>query len=201
MLLELLRLSLDMARRSNGLFDPTVLRSLEGAGYDCSFDDMARHRPTRGVAAGPAAWSHVRVDPAEQSVRLPASAGIDLGGIGKGWAVDHVARYLGRDCVVNAGGDLYAAGVPDDADSWLVGVQDPFDESRDIMTLAVRDRGVATSSRLKRRWMYNGQAANHLIEPRTQASSLSSAVQVTANRRVGDAGGVSRQGGAAARRV
>ena len=180
MLFDLLRFSLELARRSNGLFDPTVLRSLEGVGYDRSFDDLGTIRRTQSVAPGSSAWRSVDLDSTERCVRLPAEVGIDFGGIGKGWAVDRVARYLARDCLINAGGDLYAAGAPDDHDSWLVGVQDPFEPSQDIMTLAVRDRGVATSSVLNRRWILDGQPAHHLIDPRTQASAQSNAVQVTA---------------------
>lgn len=179
-LFELLRLSLDLARCSGGLFDPTVLRSLEGAGYDRSFDDLPSHRFARRVPLAGSDWRSVELDPTRRRVRLPASVGIDFGGIGKGWAVDRLARYLHRDCLINAGGDLYAAGAPDDHDSWLVGVQDPFEPSQDIMTLAVRDRGVATSSTLKRRWTIDGQPASHLIDPRTQTVALTNAVQVTA---------------------
>jgi len=180
MLFDLLRLSLELARRSDGLFDPTVLRSLEGAGYDQSFDDLRTNRRTQPVAPGSSAWRSVDLDPTGPCVRLPAEVGIDFGGIGKGWAVDRLARYLQRDCLINAGGDLYAAGAPDDHDSWLVGIQNPFEPSQDIMTLAVNDRGVATSSVLYRRWIHDGQAAHHLIDPRTQASARSNAVQVTA---------------------
>jgi len=180
LLLRLLCLSLELAHRSDGLFDPTILNSLEEVGYDRSFEDIEQPRPGENHLAGSTTWRDAHVDRAARNVRLPPLAGIDLGGIAKGWAVDRLVDYLGPDCLVNAGGDLYAAGAPDDAESWLVGLQDPFDEARDIMTLAVRDRGIATSSRLKRRWMYDGQAANHLIDPRTRASSASDAVQVTA---------------------
>ena len=45
--------------------------------------------------------------------------------------------------------------------------------------LCVVDRGVATSSSLKRRWQANGLVLHHLIDPRTGRPSDSDAVQVT----------------------
>ncbi len=179
LLFELLSLSLELARRSDGLFDPTILRCLEEAGYDRSFEAVGGEQ-TSQILAGGFSWADVRTDPATRSVWLPPSTGIDLGGIAKGWAVDRLARYLRSDCLVNAGGDLYAAGTPEGGDAWLVGVQDPYEPERDVMTLAVRDRGVATSSQLKRRWLSSGLEANHLIDPRTQAPTESDVVQVTA---------------------
>ena len=39
-LFRLVELSLELARRSDGLFDPTILRALEAAGYDRSFEQF-----------------------------------------------------------------------------------------------------------------------------------------------------------------
>ena len=62
---------------------------------------------------------------------------IDLGGIGKGWAVDAAAAVLGgavTDFLVNAGGDLAVAGDGPGGDGWTVAVEDPRDPT---LTLAV----------------------------------------------------------------
>lgn len=175
-LFRLVSSALALAARSGGVFDPTVLRDLEAAGYDRSFELVrpraARPRPRRQRAG----WRGVRLDAAHRTITLPAGEGIDLGGVGKGWAVDRLAGILGAPCLVNAGGDIYAAGQPSDAAAWYVGVEDPLVPERDITVLALRDRGVATSSRLRRRW----GASHHLIDTRTGLSSASDAVQVTA---------------------
>jgi thiamine biosynthesis lipoprotein len=110
---------------------------------------------------------------------LPEGGGIDLGGIGKGWAVDRLATMLGNPCLVNGGGDVYAAGRPPDAPAWYVGVEDPFAPSHDLAVLAIEDRGVATSSRLRRRWSDGHGLQHHLIDPSTGRPSDSDAVQVT----------------------
>ncbi|MHB8376746.1 MAG: FAD:protein FMN transferase [Dehalococcoidia bacterium] len=180
-LFNLLRLALGFARRSGGLFDPTVLAQLEAAGYDRSFEMIpTMRRAPRTVPRGRPSWQNVHLDPATRTITMPETTRIDLGGIGKGWAVDRLAAQLGLPCLVNGGGDVFAGGRPPAAAAWLVGVADPFQPERDLMVLTVRDRGVATSSSLKRRWKVGDAYVHHLIDPRTGAPSESDAVQVTA---------------------
>jgi thiamine biosynthesis lipoprotein len=106
---------------------------------------------------------------------------LDLGGIGKGWTVDRVAKSFGsfQSYAVDAGGDLYAAGTQADGSPWTVGVEDPFRPGSDIMTLAVRERAVATSTVARRRWNLAGQVQHHLIDPRTGYPTDSGVASVT----------------------
>ncbi len=179
-LYRMVELSLDLARRSGGLFDPTILRPLEAAGYDRSFEQVPL---MRSVAPKPdvsrASWRDVRLYPSKRTITLPRDVGLDLGGIGKGWAVDGVARILRTPCLVNCGGDVFAGGKPPSEDAWHVGVSDPFEPERDLMVLAVVHAAVATSSSLKRRWKIGDAYVHHLIDPRTAQPSTSDAVQVT----------------------
>jgi thiamine biosynthesis lipoprotein len=179
-LFELVSLALDLAQRSDGLFDPTVLAHLVSAGYDRSFDLVP---PIRSLAAGASqhhfTWRDVSLDAETRCIVMPEGCGIDLGGIGKGWAVDRLAAMLGTPCLVNGGGDVYAAGTPPDDDAWRVGVVDPFHGEQDLVVLRVAGRGVATSSSLRRRWRAGDAMLHHLIDPRTGRPSDSDAVQVT----------------------
>jgi thiamine biosynthesis lipoprotein len=114
-----------------------------------------------------------------RTILAPEGAGIDLGGIGKGRAVDRLAAILGTPCLVNGGGDIVAAGRPHDGSAWLVGVEDPRAPERDLTVFAVNDRGIATSSRLRRVWQQGEHRLNHLIDPRTGRPSSSDVVQAT----------------------
>jgi thiamine biosynthesis lipoprotein len=179
-LFRLVELAIEFARRSDGMFDPAVLRRLEEAGYDRSFELLSSTPPRLAGAAIPrSSWRDVRLDPDTGTIDLPEGIGIDLGGIGKGFAVDRVAAILGTPCLVNCGGDVFAAGRPPGEESWWIGVSDPFHPKRDLMVLTVEDRGVATSSTLSRRWSVDGEERHHLIDPRTGEPSTSDAVQVT----------------------
>ncbi|HLF79069.1 MAG TPA: FAD:protein FMN transferase [Dehalococcoidia bacterium] len=179
-LYRLVSLGLDLAQRSGGLFDPTVLSQLVSAGYDRSFELLQTQDVSRSRQAVPrASWRDVVLDPKARNILLPAGCGIDLGGIGKGFAVDRVSTILGTPSMANGGGDIYAAGRPPDDSAWRVGVADPFQPARDLIVVRVIDRGVATSSSLKRSWRSGGLALHHLIDPRTGRPSDSDAVQVT----------------------
>jgi thiamine biosynthesis lipoprotein len=110
-----------------------------------------------------------------------SGARIDLGGIGKGFTVDAAVRSLGAaaNAMVNASGDLYAAGPGPEGDGWHVGVQDPFEPSEDVAVLRVRDRGIATSGRAKRHWSIGDARYHHLIDTREQRPSASGHLTVT----------------------
>jgi thiamine biosynthesis lipoprotein len=178
-LFQLVEIALNFAQRSGGVFDPTALMSLENAGYDRSFELIEpRQQSANGRCLG--AWGDVFLDPALRLITLPPGVRIDLGGCAKGWAVDRMAARLGQPSLVNGGGDVFARGRPPDAPYWLVGVEDPFEPSRDLAVLAAEDRGIATSNVLRRRWRTSDAWAHHLIDPRTGRPSHADAVQVTA---------------------
>ncbi len=127
-------------------------------------------------------WRDVVVDRRSSTITLPPNTGLDLGGIGKGWTVDRAAEVLRRfdNFVVDAGGDIYAAGTQDDGAPWTVGVEDPTNRGRDVAVLAVRDRAVVTSTTSRRRWVLQGQERHHLIDPRTGHPAASGVASVTA---------------------
>jgi thiamine biosynthesis lipoprotein len=126
-------------------------------------------------------YASVRVREEHRSITLPAGTRIDLGGMGKGYAVDAAIALLGRgaNAIVNASGDLYAAGPGPAGEGWLVGVEDPFAPSHDIAVLRVRDAGVATSGTGRKNWRAHGHRYHHLIDPPTGHPSESEVLAIT----------------------
>jgi len=156
---------------TRGAYDPTVLGDVLRAGYTVSFESL------RAVPAGPLAHIEfrigaggIRVDALNHTVELPPGVGFDPGGIGKGLAC------------VNVGGDLRVCGTPPDSapgSGWAIGVDDPFTDGS-IAVLGLADGGVATSSRLLRRWTGpGGKPSHHLIDPRTGKPADSGLATVT----------------------
>jgi thiamine biosynthesis lipoprotein len=166
-LLEVVELALLARIRTGGRFDPTVHDALVAAGYDRSFELV----PADGPAAGAAPCrGGVLVD--GRRIELEPGVRLDLGGIGKGFAVERAAVVLAAagPCLVNAGGDLAVRGG-----SWPVGV-----ETADGQITLELDRGaIATSGRDRRRWRRNGHEQHHLIDPRTGAPAESDLLRVT----------------------
>jgi len=182
MLCEVLGAALAAAETTGGAFDPTVLPALMAAGYDRSFELLGAARATSGTAARPSGdWRAIDIDTARGTVRLPAGCAIDLGGIGKGWAVDKAAeRLAGFACfAIDAGGDLCVRGSQASGAPWTVGIQDPFDLDKDVLVLALQDGAIATSSTARRRWVHNGQAQHHIIDPRTGRPAATGVAAVT----------------------
>jgi thiamine biosynthesis lipoprotein len=66
---------------------------------------------------------------AKPLITLPAGMEIDLGGIGKEYAVDRTASLIRthtqESFVVNYGGDLYISGPRSNGEFWTIGVDDP----------------------------------------------------------------------------
>jgi thiamine biosynthesis lipoprotein len=185
---DLVELAVAAWRDTGALFDPTVHDALVAAGYDRSFELLddgegqtqpgADPRPG-GVSSPPSTLGlsvpgcvGIEVDRDASTVRLPAGTHLDLGGIGKGRAADLVLSlvlHAGADgACVNLGGDLVVAGPSPDGGAWRVGIADPFDDERDVATVALQAGAVATSARWRRQWRApDGTIAHHLIDPAT----------------------------------
>lgn len=171
-LLAATELALAARERTGGRFDPTVHDSLVAAGYDRSFERVPADRRTPANGAVHGCGGSVEVDRLTRTIRLGPGVSLDLGGVGKGYAVDRAAELLSGlgPCLVNAGGDLAARGR-----RWPVGV----DTANGFVTLELVAGAVATSGRDRRRWRRNGVEQHHLIDPRTGRPSDSDLLRVT----------------------
>jgi thiamine biosynthesis lipoprotein len=174
---EVVRLALDAARETNGLFDPTVLPTLEALGYDRDFDEIVGDPHTaHNPAASGGRWADVELD--RDRIRLPASVRLDLGGIAKGWTADRAAE-IALDglawALVSAGGDLRLAGTPPEA-GVEVGVEDAERPGAELCRLTLEHGALATSCITKRAW---GRGLHHLIDPRTGSPAGGAVLQAT----------------------
>jgi thiamine biosynthesis lipoprotein len=182
-LFDAVRLALEWSRATHGTFDPTLLDELEAAGYDRPFDQLAGRIAPRPSPPPPhdARWREITLDEPRRTITLPAGVRVDLGGIGKGFTVDRAMALLGEgaNAMINASGDLYAAGDGPEGDGWYVGVANPFEADHDVAVLRVRDRGVATSGSARRHWTAGDRRYHHLIDPRAGVSSDSDLLTAT----------------------
>jgi thiamine biosynthesis lipoprotein len=169
-LFRVVRLAALLHRRTRGTFDPAILPALEAAGYDRSFQLV---QPCAAAPASPVgrprSFKAVRLRAAGRLVALPAGMRLDLGGIGKGYAVDRAVAVMApaRNYLVDAGGDIFAAGSSPAGAGWTVSVADPFSPERDVALLRLQDEALATSTTAVRRWQRGGSWQHHLIDPRT----------------------------------
>jgi thiamine biosynthesis lipoprotein len=167
---DVVRLSVETARRSGGLVTPSLLTALESAGYDRTFEalDPADSR-SRGITPFNHDWREIVFDTRTCSIRLPEHMRLDLGGVAKGWAADRAAKRLAvhGPALVDAGGDVAVRHAPRREQGWPIGVTDPFNPDQQLALLIVPRGGVATSGRDYRRWQQDGAWRHHIIDPRT----------------------------------
>jgi thiamine biosynthesis lipoprotein len=171
-LLAATELALAARARTGGRFDPTVHDALVAAGYDRSFEQVPSDRVAPGENGSSACAGAVEIDRFARTIRLGAGVKLDLGGIGKGYAVDRAVERLSRlgPCLVNAGGDVAVRGR-----RWPIGVE----TANGFVTLELVSGALATSGSDRRRWQRNGEEQHHLIDPGTGRPSASDLVRVT----------------------
>jgi thiamine biosynthesis lipoprotein len=106
-----------------------------------------------------------------------AAVRIDLGGIAKGYAVDHAVDLL-RQCgitraMVSAGGDSRIIG-DHDGRPWIIGIRHPRDPQGIALRLPLADTAVSTSGDYERYFIDNGERIHHIINPKTGRSASAS---------------------------
>ena len=174
-LLSFLQRCQHLARASGGAFDVTVGPLLQAWG----FFEGDGHLPTptaRARALAAVGHQKVVIDPAAGTARF-ARPGmrLDLGGIGKGHAVDRAVAVLRRhgvaSALVSAGGStLFALGHPTGAPAWSIQLQLPVDPqvARDAGGhLLLRDQAVSVSGAAGRSFVERGVRYGHVLDPRT----------------------------------
>jgi thiamine biosynthesis lipoprotein len=163
---RLLRYAGELHTLSGGRFDVTsgVLRRV------WRFDGSDRV-PTRAqvrALMSKVGWQRVRFAP--PFVTLEPGMEIDLGGIGKEYAVDRAAtlvRGITTQCLINFGGDLLALGPGPGGRPWRVGVErvDAPDQAAHEIALSVG--ALATSGDSRRYLLRHGRRYGHVLDART----------------------------------
>jgi thiamine biosynthesis lipoprotein len=177
-----LSLLLDFAQEcyelSDGLFDITsgVLRRIWK--FDGS-DNVPSHEQSDALL-GIIGWDKVDWHP--PYLTLPADMEIDLGGIGKEYAVDKAGQLAGQatdlPVLINFGGDLYATSPPLNRESWQVGIES-VNEGDQTAMITISTGGVATSGDANRFLEVDGKRYSHVLDPKTGRSVRGAPKSVT----------------------
>jgi thiamine biosynthesis lipoprotein len=170
---DLLARCLAYSRASDGAFDITVGALMKvwgfykGSGRLPSRSALAHARRRVG-------YRHVVLDAANKTVRFRQDGlELDPGGIGKGYAVDRMAKILReagvKSAFVTAGGSsMYAIGVPPkDARGWYVRIRDPQQTEETAAELYLEDESLSTSGSYEKFFEADGKIYTHIMDPRT----------------------------------
>ncbi len=158
--LELLKFAEKMYRDTQGYFDVSVKKILESWGYGNKYS--VEINPPTPFVKGAFSSKPLEIDCKTQRVKLNRQ--IDLGGIGKGYALDRVADILKNfeNVFVNAGGDIFVKGLDGKGNKWKVFFENPLNTTEIIGEIEIASQlFLASSAANKRKW----QNKHHLVNP------------------------------------
>jgi len=166
-----------------------VLHARTGGGFDPAAGSLVRawgflrrqgRTPDAAMLADARARSgmgHVEIDEAAGQVRFDCPGiELNLGAIGKGWALDEVMGMLtaaGVESVLVHGGSssVRAAGVHGPAlpgrRGWRVGIRHPLRPGRRLATVTLVDAALGTSGSGTQFFVDRGRRLGHILDPRT----------------------------------
>ena len=120
-------------------------------------------------------FRHVMLNAERSAVKFRvAGLQLNLGAVGKGYALDRAAELLRvkwgvRSALLHGGGSsAFAVGAPPgDPRGWPIRLKHPTQPDESLGTVRLRDCGLGTSAATYQHFEYNGQKLGHLLDPRT----------------------------------
>ena len=166
---QLLKLCDSLYAMTRGVLDPTALPLIRL--WDWKAEQPAIPNSTQIEAARRlTGWTKVQRTPGKVFLPEPGMA-LDFGGFGKEYAVDIIAQtavnYGLSNVLVDFGHDLRTLGAPPGRPAWHVGLEDPKNPGKIAGSIAVTDKGVASSGDYVRCFKIDGRRFGHIIDPRT----------------------------------
>lgn len=171
-LFELLQTSLSYARETNGAFDITVGPLMKLWGF---FQNSGR-TPAHSELADTLRRIDYRHITLERNARTVAfdqpGLELDLGAIGKGYAVDRVvdllrAQGVTRALISSGSSSIYALGAPPGELGWQVSLRHPLDRRKPARILRLRNLSISISGTQEQRFAQDGKMVGHLLDART----------------------------------
>jgi thiamine biosynthesis lipoprotein len=194
-LFGLLRVAAEVHEATGGAFDVTAGPLIRAWGF-FRREGRVPPEPDRRAALERVGMRHVDLDPQAGTVRFRRpGVEVNLGSIGKGYALDRAAETLARDhgvraALLHAGSSsVVGMGSPPGQAGWSIGLRHPWEEGVRLGTVRLNDRSLATSAATHQHFEHAGRRLGHLLDPRTgfPAAGVASATAICTDPAAADA--------------
>ena len=188
--IEVLTIARQAGDWTRGKFDITFGALADVWKFDHDQDNTVPDRSAIEARLRLVDYTQVQIDRGAGTAFIARTGGrVHLGGIGKGYAVDRAAALMREhghtDFLIQAGGDLYVAGINGDR-PWELGINDPRGAAgASFATIAVTNATMSTSGDYERFFLKGGTRYHHVIDPDTgEPARLCRSVTIVADRAV-----------------
>jgi thiamine biosynthesis lipoprotein len=174
---HVVRFSLEMARRSQGAFDPTLAPVINLWGFGEQTDKTAVPSETNLKAAlSKTGWRHLSVTPSDELVKDIPDLTLNLSAVAKGFGVDEVVRVLQArgftNLYVAIAGEVRVLGHNPRGKNWQVGISAPVSNWRENDPMAaaasLSNQAISTSGDYQKFFLdTQGRRLSHIFDPRT----------------------------------
>lgn len=181
--LSLSQLAINIAKLTEGAFDPTVAPLVNAWGFGFKKGTFPSPKQVDSLRQF-VGYQYLQVSK-EKMVRTKPNVQLDFGAIAKGYAVDQVAKCLDdagvKNYMVEIGGEVIVKGRKPNGEEWRIGITTPTENTEDIQAvITLNNCAMATSGNYRNFYVREGRKFAHTIDPRTghpvQHSLLSATV-------------------------
>ena len=162
-----------LSAQTGGAFDVTAGQLSKAWGFYRRAGKMPTAEEIE-TALATVSYEHLQLNPAEQAVHfLKPGMEINLGAIGKGYALDRAADLLAekelRDCLLHGGNSsVLARGHRcGDAGGWTIALKHPLRPDERFAEFFLHNQALGTSGSGTQYFHHGGKRYGHIIDPRT----------------------------------
>ena len=185
---QVLQLSLDIWRATDGAFDVTVAPLVSAWGFGLQRADSVTPQLIDSLMQFVGS-ARLTLTPEGRIRKADPRLQMDFSAVAKGYGVDCVANLLERhgisDYAVWIGGEMRMKGHNPEGKPWTIGIQNPTEkaagtDNNNVQTAVLLGNcGLATSGDYLRYYVKDGRKISHTIDPRTGYPAGQSLLSVT----------------------
>ncbi len=165
--MHIIKASLEISKKTDGAFDPTVDVVLK----KWSYFKEPRKPEQRVLDSLLLLVNYKKVLIKHNSLLLAPGMSLTLGGSAKGYALDRAKAIMEKSKIssglVEAGGDILLVGKKRNKEDWTIGVRDPRKKNGIIGVCKLSNCYIATSGDYERYFFLDGIRYHHIINPKT----------------------------------